>query len=256
MQQRRTIGQKRYYNATNDYWSEATEAPQSKVEVKRPRVEEQPQAPEAAPAVEAPKPEIPASILEAQARLFAQIVPKNKKKKKSKTQKKYEEIQKMLETSNKFFSVIKKPNRQDPVNLEHVLNSTKVLMEPAGICSIDGGTKKYKSWPEYCKTHKFISSLNGSLPDMILPAYFGKHFAEVTDVILNMRKDKQWREKGGMTKMSQVRSVYPVNYDDPDKDAENGEDAEAKNEVDVDMMDQGSGGETMDEDDVGRTQFD
>ena len=53
--------------------------------MKRQRVEEQPPAPEAVQAVEAPKPEIAASILEAQARFFAQIVPKNKKKKKSKT---------------------------------------------------------------------------------------------------------------------------------------------------------------------------
>lgn len=59
-----------------------------------------------------------------------------------------------------------------------------------------------------------------------------------------------------MTKMSQVRSVYPVNYDEcSDKEAENGEDAEARNELDAEM-DHGSGGETMDEEDAGRTQFD
>lgn len=163
----------------------------------------------------------------------------------------------MLETSNKFFSVVKKPHRVDSENLQQVLNSTKVLMEPAGICSVDGATKKYKNWPEYCKTHKFISSLNGSLPDMIIPTYFAKHFAGVTDIILNMKKGKEWRGKGGMTKMSQARAVYPVNYDEcSDKEAENGEDAEARNELDAEMVDHGSGGETMDEEDVGRTQFD
>jgi hypothetical protein len=64
-------------------------------------------------------------------------------------------------------------------------------MEPAGICSVDGATKKYKTWPEYCKTHKFISSLNGSLPDMILPTYFAKSFPGVSKLMLNMKKGKE-----------------------------------------------------------------
>lgn len=209
--------------------------------------------------MEPPKPQIDPQILEAQAKLFAQIAaaPKIKKKKKSKTQKKYEEIQKMLETSNKFFSVVKKPNCQNAENLQQVLNSTKVLMEPAGVCSIDGATKKYKNWPDYCKTHKFISSLNGALPDMILPSYFTTEFSGVTDAIMNMKKGKEYRMRDGMKKMSQTKAVYPKNEDEnSESEFEDEQTPDVRNEADAEMAGHESGGETMDEEDGSKPQFD
>lgn len=97
----------------------------------------------------------------------------------------------MLESSDKFYSEVRKPRLfgADGEYCNDVPNCYKVLMEPAGIASIDGGrNKEYKSWPEYCKTHKFISSLSGPLPDMILPAYFKQLFPEVTDAMINLKK--------------------------------------------------------------------
>ena len=72
----------------------------------------------------------------------------------------------MLETSDKFFQEYKKP---DPRGDQHVLNAIKVMMQPEGTSSIDGARKIYKSWPDYCKTHKFMSSsANNALPDIIM----------------------------------------------------------------------------------------
>ena len=87
------------------------------------------------------------------------------KKKKSKTEKKYDDIRKILENSDKFYRETTKPDRSDT----HAMNATKVLMQPEGTCSTDGARKLYESWPEYCKTHKFMSSLtHAAMPDIIL----------------------------------------------------------------------------------------
>jgi hypothetical protein len=53
----------------------------------------------------------------------------------------------MLETSTKFYQEATKPSPHNGEYQDQVLNATKVLMEPAGISSIDGGSKKYSSWP-------------------------------------------------------------------------------------------------------------
>lgn len=193
--------------------------------------------------------------MEAQARFFAHIAPKNKKKKKSKTQKKYDEIKKMLEASTKFFSVVKKPDRSYE-HLQHVLNATRVLMEPAGLCSTDGAANKYKSWPDYCKTHKFISSLSGSLPDMILPKYFATEFPEITDVMMNKKKGEDYQTTSGLKRMSRRRPDYPLNDDvSSENQGGDGEGLEGRS-PDDEMMEHESGGETMDEEDTSKTQFD
>lgn len=72
----------------------------------------------------------------------------------------------MLEGSDKFFQEVKKPQVGDP----HTFNASMFLREELGSCSVD--SKVYKSWPEYCQRHKYISSLNGPLPDMIIPKNF------------------------------------------------------------------------------------
>ena len=74
----------------------------------------------------------------------------------------------MLEKSDKFYKEVKKPEVGDSYTIDALL----VLREDMNLCSVDSSMKEYKSWPQYCQTRKFISSLSGSLPDMIMPKDF------------------------------------------------------------------------------------
>ena len=74
----------------------------------------------------------------------------------------------MLEKSDKFFKEVRKPEVGESYTIDAVL----VLREDMNLCSVDPQMKEYKSWPQYCQTHKFISSLSGSMPDMIMPKNF------------------------------------------------------------------------------------
>ena len=130
-----SVGQKRYYN---DSWQEEKDA---QPESKRPKVEDgQLVVVQSVQPPQKPK-QIDAKTLEAQARFFALQENPQKKKKKAKAQKKFEEIKKMLETSTKFYQEVKKPSFQNCKNLEKVLNATKVLIELAGSSSINDGSK-------------------------------------------------------------------------------------------------------------------
>jgi hypothetical protein len=103
------------------------------------------------------------------------MVPANAKKK-SKTEKKLAEMKKMLQHSDKFYKEVCSPEIGDI----HTIDAILVLREDLQLCSVDSTMKEYKSWPHYCQTHKFISSLSGSLPDMILPKDF-ENFESITD---------------------------------------------------------------------------
>lgn len=88
-----------------------------------------------------------------------------KKKKKTKAEKKYEDIKRMIESSDKFYKETTLNDMRD-VN---VLNAFKVLMQPEGFSTSDGARKLYASWPEYCKVNKFMSSeTHSQMPDVIL----------------------------------------------------------------------------------------
>jgi len=84
-------------------------------------------------------------------------------------------------------------------------------MEPPGLSSAYGSNREFKSWPDYCKKHRFISSLSGLLPDMILPRHFKDLFVEVTDNRVNRIKGQEYRKESGMAKMSQTRPNYGKN---------------------------------------------
>jgi hypothetical protein len=67
-----------------------------------------------------------------------------------------------------------------------VENAIKILFGVEGTCSIDTDNKIYESWPEYCKTHKFLSSINHILPDVILPA-INKDIVYMTDAYFDLK---------------------------------------------------------------------
>ena len=92
--------------------------------------------------------------------------------------------------------------RGDP----QVMNAWQVLFQPVGFSSSDGARKIYASWPDYCRTHKFISSTTYSqIPDMIMSDEImqkqdGRN-AKITDTHYDSRKSKEYRTEAGMKKM-------------------------------------------------------
>ena len=168
----------------------------------------------------------------------------------------------MLENTDKFYQEVKKPLTRDKDGeyVFSVKNAVKVWMEQPGISSIDGGkVREYKSWAEYCKRNKFISSLNnGHFPDMILPAYFKKCYPEVTDSLTNIRKGKEYVNSSGLTRMAQQRGRYGANFtnDTQVKDSDESEMSEGELKLLDDLRNEARSKSQDDDDETMESDFD